>query len=74
VKPSTPREIENTRFSDNSPTEVVSIPDMPIGEMRQFCRMQIEKQKQLDDTIIKLFRQAVPTGLGFATRNYLGAK
>jgi hypothetical protein len=30
------------------------------------------KQKQLDE-IIKLSIQAVPTGLGFATRNSLGA-
>ena len=32
------------------------------------------KPKQLDENFIKLFIQAVPTGLGFATRNYLGAK
>ena len=31
------------------------------------------KTKQLDE-LIKLFYAAVPTGLGFATRNYLGAQ
>ena len=32
-----------------------------------------EKQKQLDKNI-KLSKLTVPTGLGFATRNYLGAQ
>ena len=31
------------------------------------------KQKQLDDFIKLSIDQAVPMGLGFATRNYLGA-
>ena len=31
------------------------------------------KQKQLDDFIKLSIDQAVPTGLGFATRDYLGA-
>jgi hypothetical protein len=33
----------------------------------------MQNKKQLDETI-KLFYLAVPTGLGFATRNYLGAQ
>ena len=71
MNPFTPREIENRRFSNNSSIEVVSSPDMHSREMEQFCRLWIEKQ--LDDSIIKLSIQAVPTGLGFATRNDFGA-
>jgi hypothetical protein len=32
------------------------------------------KKKQLDEYGVKLSRQEVSTGVGFATRNYLGAQ
>jgi predicted ATPase with chaperone activity len=43
------RDLQNTRFCGHSSTEVVSNADIRIMEIGQFCRLQVEKQKQLDE-------------------------
>jgi predicted ATPase with chaperone activity len=42
------RDLQNTRFCGHSSKEVVSNADMRIMEIGQFCQLQGEKQKQLD--------------------------
>ena len=44
-----------------------------IRQINKFSKIKLKNKNNLMK-IVKLSSQAVPTGLGFATRNYLGAQ
>jgi len=48
------RNIQRTRFSNNGLADIVSNADMRVGEIRQFCGLQVEGQSLMRSAMTQL--------------------
>jgi magnesium chelatase family protein len=48
------RDIQNTRFSKHSSSEIICNADMRVGEIRQFCKSQDEGQSLMHAAMTQL--------------------
>ena len=48
------RNIQRTRFSNNGSADIVSNADMRVGEIRQFCGLQVEGQSLMRSAMTQL--------------------
>ncbi|HLE90803.1 MAG TPA: hypothetical protein VI753_06615, partial [Anaerolineales bacterium] len=56
------RERQLTRFSNNGSSEIVCNADMRVGEIRQFCRLQVCPEQRRREEGQRLMRAATSCG------------